>query len=136
MDSAQAYKAQEARSQSLPPDTKSPAEMLTVAGAQQQNVSSIYLATESAPASPFGSLQSAVSRMPAAGGLLQGMTAGFCNLPLMPSSAHDNAGCVGCMCFPHAPAACVHVLCLTAAETKPAAAGHQEAPGVCRGHDL
>ena len=65
VDSAQAYKAQEARSQSLPPDTKSPAEMLTGAGVQQQNVSSIYLATESAPASPFGSLQSAVSLRPA-----------------------------------------------------------------------
>ena len=67
MDSAQAYKAQEARSQSLPPDTKSPAEMLPGAGTQQQNVSSIYLATESAPASPFGSLQSAVSPRPTTG---------------------------------------------------------------------
>ena len=67
MDSAQAYKAQEARSQSLPPETKSPAEMLTGAGEEQQNVSSIYLATESAPASPFGSLQAAVSLAPAAG---------------------------------------------------------------------
>lgn len=61
MDSALAYRAQEARSQSLPPENKSPVEMLTGAGQEQQNVSSLYLATESAPASPFVSLQAAVS---------------------------------------------------------------------------
>ena len=67
VDSAQAYRAQEARSRSLPPEVKSPVEMLAGAAEQQQNVSSIYLATESAPASPFGSLQSAVSLTPAPG---------------------------------------------------------------------
>ena len=60
MDSALAYSAQEvrerSRSQSLPQDVKSPQEALAGAEDGPQNLSSIYLATESAPASPFGSM--------------------------------------------------------------------------------
>jgi hypothetical protein len=60
MDSALSYSAQEARersrSQSLPQDVKSPEEALPAVGEGTQNLSSIYLATESAPASPFGSM--------------------------------------------------------------------------------
>lgn len=57
VDSAQTYKLPEARSQSLPTEEKSPVDALTEEPAEQQSLSSIYLATESAPASPFGSLQ-------------------------------------------------------------------------------
>ena len=57
MDSALTYKLPEARSQSLPMEEKSPEDALTDEPAEQQSLSSIYLATESAPASPFGSLQ-------------------------------------------------------------------------------
>ena len=64
MDSAQAYRLQEARSQSLPMEQKSLVEALTEHPAEEQSLSSIYLATESAPASPFGSLQ-----VPCAAGL-------------------------------------------------------------------
>ena len=60
MDSALAYSAQEvrerSRSQSLPQDVKSPEEALAGVEEGPQNLSSIYLATESAPASPFGSM--------------------------------------------------------------------------------
>ena len=57
VDSAQAYNLQEARSQSPPTEQKSPVEALAEHPEEQQSLSSIYLATESAPASPFGSLQ-------------------------------------------------------------------------------
>ncbi len=57
VDSALTYKLPEARSQSLPMDHKSPVDALTEEPAGQQSLSSIYVATESAPASPFGSLQ-------------------------------------------------------------------------------
>ena len=60
MDSALAYSAQEvgerSRGQSLPQDVKSPQEALAGVEDGPQNLSSIYLATESAPASPFGSM--------------------------------------------------------------------------------
>ena len=57
VDSAQRYNLQGARSQSLPMEEKSPVAALTEHPEEPQNLSSIYVATESAPASPFGSLQ-------------------------------------------------------------------------------
>jgi len=55
VDSALAYSGQEILTQSLPAVRKYPGDALADSAEGQQNLSSIYLATESAPASPFGS---------------------------------------------------------------------------------
>lgn len=55
MDSALTYSGEELRSHSMPADTKFPVDALTGEPEAGQNLSSIYCATESAPASPFGS---------------------------------------------------------------------------------
>ena len=63
------------------------------------------------------------------------MVAAFHSLSLMPLSAHW----MMLLCWlrasgiPRVTEACVPLLCLSAAEAKPAAAGHQEAPGILQG---
>ena len=55
VDSALAYSGPEIRTQSLSVVPKAPGDAPADGAEGQQNLSSIYLATESAPASPFGS---------------------------------------------------------------------------------